>query len=103
MEKLYFTLPGYRMALLQIGQNCSRIEMTGNHSYGVCGKDVILYLVDVDDEVVGLRLVGGYVNRIKTASLGEWFSIMVEVFTRQAGANPELVTKDFYYEWVDVL
>lgn len=103
MEKRYFALPGYRMALLQIGQNCSRIEMTGNHSYGVCGKDVILYLVDVDDEVVGLRLIGGYVNRIKTSSLGEWFSIMVEVFTRQAGANPQLVTEDFHYEWVDVL
>lgn len=103
MEKLYFTLPGYRMALLQIGHNCSRIEMTGNHSYGVCGKDVILYLVNDDDDVIGLRLVGGYINRIKTASLGELFSIMVEVFTRQAGANPELVTKDFHYEWVDVL
>lgn len=103
MEKLYFTLPDYRMALLQIGQNCSRIEMTGNHSYGVCGKDVILYLVNDDDEVIGLRLVGGYVNRIKTASLGELFSIMVEVFTRQAGANPNLVTEDFHYEWVDVL
>lgn len=103
MEKLYFTLPGYRMALLQIGQNYSRIEMTGNHSYGVCGKDVILYLVNSDDEVIGLRLIGGYVNRIKTASLGELFSIIVEVFTRRAGANPDLVTEDFYYEWVDVL
>lgn len=99
MEKRYFALPGYRMALLQIGQNCSRIEMTGNHSYGVCGKDVILYLVNDDDEVIGLVLKGGYINRIKTSSLG----VMVEVFIRQAGANPELVTKDFRYEWVDVL
>jgi len=103
VEKLYFTLPGYHMALLHIGHNCSRIEMTGAHSYGVCGKDVILYLVNDYDEVVGLRLVGGYVNRIKTASLGSIFSIMVEVFTRQAGANPDLVTKDFHYELVDVL
>lgn len=103
MEKLYFALPGYRMALLQIGQNCSPIPMSGSHSYGVCGKDVILYLVNDDDEVVGLVLKGGYINRIKTSSFGECFSIMVEVFTRQAGANPELVTKDFRYELVDVL
>jgi hypothetical protein len=77
--------------------------MSGSHSYGVCGKDVILYLVNDDDEVVGLVLKGGYINRIKTSSLGGMFSIMVEVFTLQAGANPDFVTKDFRYELVDVL
>lgn len=103
MEKRYFSLPGYQKALLQIGRNYSLIPMEGSHSYGVCGQNVILYLVDVDDEVVGLVLKGGYINRVKTSMLGEWFQFEVEVFTRQSGANPNLVTEDFSYEWVDVL
>lgn len=103
MEKRYFSLPGYYMAFLQIGKNYSRIPMTGSYSYGVCGKNVILYLIDVDDDIVGLVLKGGYINRVKTSNLGEWFLFEVEVFTRQAGANPNLVTEDFSYEWVDIL
>lgn len=103
MEKRYFSLPGYCMAFLQIGSNYSRIPMSDSHSYGVCGKNVILYLVSVDDEVFGLVLKGGYINRVKTSMLGKCLHFEVEVFTRQAGANPNLVTEDFSYEWVDVL
>lgn len=103
MEKRYFAVPFYCKALLQIGQNYSLIPMSGSYSYGVCGKNVILYLVDSEDEVIGLVLKGGYINRVKTFMLGEWFHFEVEVFTREAGANPNLVTEDFSYEWVDVL
>lgn len=103
MEKRYFALPDYQMAFLQIGNNYSRIPMSGSHSYGVCGNNVILYLVSDDDDVIGLVLKGGYINRVKTSLLGDWFHFEVEVFTRQAGANPNLVTQDFSYEWVDVL
>lgn len=94
MEKRYFSLPGYQKALLQIGRNYSPIPMTGSYSYGVCGEEVILYLVDVDDEVVALVLKG-YVNRIKTSCLGEWFLVCVEVSNRDA--------ENFSYEWVDIL
>lgn len=103
MEKRYFALSGYCKAFLQIGRNYSLIPMSGSHSYGVCGNNVILYLVSDDDDVIGLVLQGGYINRVKTSTLGDLFYFEVEVFTRNAGANPNLVTEDFSYEWVDVL
>ena len=103
MEKRFFSMQGYCKAFLQIGQNYSLISMSGAHSYGVCGKNVILFLVDVDNEVVGLVLKGGYINRVNTYELNGVFCVCVEVFTRQSGANPNLVTEDFSYELVDVL
>lgn len=91
MEKRYFSLPGYQKAFLQIGRNYSPIPMTGYYSYGVCGEEVILYLVDDEDEIVALVFKGGYINRIKTVCFNNLFAVCVEV------------SDNFSYEWVDIL
>lgn len=102
MERKYFTLPGFQKIFLQIGSRYSLIPLRGQYSYGCDGKRTILYLVDVDNSVIALVL-NGYINRIKTTNYNEWLHVTVEVFTRQAGANPRIVKEDFSYEWVDIL
>lgn len=105
MEKYHIPLYGYNQIFLQIGQSCSQIPLLGNHSYGVLGKNAILYLVDVDGSVEAISFKGGFINRIKSESFGyNRVDIVVEVFTRQAGANPNLVSPDaFNVEFYDVL
>lgn len=102
MERKYFALPGFRKAFLQIGSRCSSIPLRGQYSYACDGQETVLYLVDVDNSVIALVL-NGYINRIKTKNYNEWVYVTVEVFTRQAGANPKIVKEDFSYEWVDIL
>lgn len=102
MTEKYFALPAQK-ALLQIGNGYAPIPIEGDHSYGVCGKNVILYLVQEDCSVVGLVLKGGYINRIKTyhTDFDSWLHVCVDVWTLDE--NPKLISEDFSYEIVAVL
>lgn len=102
MERIRIPLAGYCKVFVQIGDKYSLIPMEGLHSYGVCGLDVKLYLVDFDNTVWCLVL-DGYVDRIKTYGHKSWFVININAFTRREGANSRIVKSDFSYKWVQVL
>lgn len=103
MEKKLFLVYNPKKLFLQIGKNYSELSLRRFSSFCVCGKTAVVYLVTEDDDVVGLVLEGGYVDRIKFSVAGDYLQIMVEVYTLRAGANPRLISKEFSYKFVDVL
>lgn len=105
MEKISLFLAGCSKLFLQIEQNYSEIPVKGIHSYACIGRSVILYHVDDQFNVRAIRFFDDcFINRIKTICYGgRSVQLLIEVFTRRAGANPKIVKGNFGYEWVDVL
>lgn len=104
MERIRIPFIGFNRVILQLDNNYAPVPFDGYHSYGVCGKDVIVYLFnDMVFDVYALKVTSGYVDRIIMRGYGEYITLVFNVFVPSAGANPKLAKGEFHFEWGQIL